>query len=317
MADVVISEFMDPDAIGGLQEQFNVLYEPDLVTRPEALLDALSEARALIVRNQTQVTVQLLQSAPHLTCVGRLGAGLDNIDLDACKARNISVYPATGANNLSVAEYVISSAMVLLRGAYQRTDDVIGGLWPRQDCAGREIAGKVIGFIGFGGISRHTAALASALGMRVQAYDPFVGADDPAWEGILSADMSTILKTSDVVSLHVPLTEQTRGLISSDQLALMKPGAILINTARGGVVDEAALVSALKEQRLGGAALDVFENEPVNGDTGLRFKSVPNLLLTPHIAGVTEESNVRVSRLIANRVSEHLNSAQMAGAISK
>lgn len=306
MAEIVISEFMDADAVGRLEARHATLYDPDLVDRPEALGAALGGARALVVRNRTRVTEALLAAAPGLTCVGRLGVGLDNIDLGACQSRSVAVYPATGANDVAVAEYVIAAALVLLRGAYGASVEVAGGAWPRQRLIGREASGKRMGLIGFGAIARQAAVRARALGMAIAAHDPFLAESDAAWAGVERLDLDALLATSDVISLHVPLTAGTRHLIDAAALARMKPDAVLINTARGGVVDEAALADALARGALGGAALDVFETEPLTTADGAPFAGLPNVILTPHVAGVTEESNVRVGRVIADRVLAHL-----------
>ncbi len=306
MTDVVICEFMDQAAVDGLATEFDVTYDPGLVDRPDALEALVADARALVVRNRTQVRGALLEAAASLQVVGRLGVGLDNIDLDACERRGIEVCPATGANDAAVAEYVIATAMMLLRNAYRATADVIDGEWPRQRCMGREIGGKVLGLIGFGGIARETARRARALGMRVLAHDPFVAGDDPVWHDTERAGLEALLAGADVVSLHVPLTATTRDLIDAAQVARMKPGAVLINTARGGTVDEDAVIEALRSGHLVGAALDVFETEPVTADTGGGFAGISNLVLTPHIAGVTQESNVRVSALTAGNVRKAL-----------
>ena len=164
MADVVISEFMDQAAVDGLADEFDVLYDPNLVDHADDLAAAVADARALIVRNRTQVRGALLEAAGALQVVGRLGVGLDNIDLEACKQRAVAVCPATGANDAAVAEYVIATAMILLRDAYAAGAEVIAGAWPRQRCMGREIGGKVLGLVGFGGIARETAQRARALG---------------------------------------------------------------------------------------------------------------------------------------------------------
>ena len=306
MSEVVISEFMDEAAIAGHLAAHEVLYDPALVDQPERLRGALADCRALIVRNRTQVRGALLAAAPHLRIVGRLGVGLDNIDLAACKARGITVQPATGANDLAVAEYVICAAMVLLRRAWFASHAVAAGQWPRTELIGRELAGKRLGLVGFGAIARLTAAKAAALGMRVAAHDPFVARDDAAWQQVEPLPLQRLLSSADVVSLHVPLTAQTRHLIDAAALACLAPGAVLINAARGGVLDESALVAALAAGRLAGAALDVFENEPLSAQAGEPFKALPNLILTPHIAGVTEESNARVSELIAAAVAAAL-----------
>ena len=302
MADIVISEFMDQAAIDEVLAGRDVLYDAALVDNPAELRDALADARALIVRNRTRVDTGLLEAAPRLETVGRLGVGLDNIDLDACRARNVTVHPATGANDAAVAEYVITAAMVLMRGAWLDASAVRAGDWPRMAMIGREIAGKRLGLIGFGGIARQTAFRALALGMDVAAHDPYLATDDPAWEDVDNLSLIELVRTADVLSLHVPLTDETRHLIDRDKLAVMKKDAVLINAARGSVVDEIAVADALRAGRLGGAAFDVFEREPVSADSGTHFDGLDNLLLTPHIAGVTVESNVRVSRVTALNV---------------
>lgn len=304
---IVISEFMDEESVDELRQRFDVVYDPKLVDQREELLRQLGDAQALVVRNRTQVRPELLACAPQLRVVGRLGVGLDNIDVPACEARGIGVIPATGANALAVAEYVIASAMVLLRGSYLSSASVAAGDWPRAQLSeGRESAGKTLGLVGFGGIGRLTAQLAKALGMQVVAYDPMLDAGSPVWTatGARCASLDQLVAEADVVSLHVPLTDATRGLMNAERIGRMKPGAVLINTARGGIVDEAALAQALRDGRLAGAALDVFENEPL--PAGSVLAGVPNLILTPHIGGVTKESNERVSAMIAERVAEHL-----------
>lgn len=307
---ILISEFMDEAAVASLRASFDTTYEATLVDRGDELLASLKDADALIVRNRTQVNAQLLAAAPRLKVVGRLGVGLDNIDLPACKARNVAVIPATGANALAVAEYVIATAMLLLRGAYLSTPAVAGGQWPRGPLSnGREIGGKTLGIVGIGGIGQLTARLAQGLGMRVVASDPMVAASSALWKetGVTCRTLDELLAESDVVSLHVPLTADTRNLINAARLALMRPNAVLINSARGGIIDESALAAALRAKRLGGAALDVFDVEPLLA--GSPLADCPNLILTPHIAGVTAESNTRVSSMIAERVSAYLASA--------
>ena len=306
MPEIVISEFMDEAAIRTVLAGRDVLYDPKLVDDSMALQAALRDARALIVRNRTQVRGALLESAPRLEAVGRLGVGLDNIDLAACKARDIAVFPATGANDVSVAEYVVTAMLVLLRRAWFATPEVVAGRWPRMTTIGREVSGKTLGLIGLGGIARETAVRARALGMTIVAFDPLLPADHAAWQLARSVGFEALLAESDVVSLHVPLTPATRNMIGPAQLAALRPGSVLINAARGGVVDEAALIEALRSGRLGGAALDVFEHEPLDAARGNAFAELPNLLLTPHIAGVTEESNVRVSEVTARAVLGHL-----------
>lgn len=304
---IVISEFMDDDAVKALTARFDVIYDPELVNRRSELLAELTGADALIVRNRTQVDTALLGAAATLRVVGRLGVGLDNIDVAQCSERGITVIPATGANAGAVAEYVIGTAMALLRGAYTLSAETENGGWPRAALSnGKEISGKTLGLIGFGGIGQLTARLAQALGVTVIAHDPMIADDAPVWRetGVVPKSLDALLAQADIVSLHVPLTDQTRNLIDGKSLAMMKPGAVLINSARGGIVDEAALADALRSGHLAGAAIDVFKQEPLAA--GNPLAGAPNVILTPHIAGVTLESNVRVSALIAERVANAL-----------
>ena len=303
---ILITEFMDETAVAVLRKDHEVVHLPDLADRSDELARRAGGARALIVRNRTRVTEELLNHAPGLECVGRLGVGLDNIDLSACERRGIAVLPATGANDRSVAEYVITATMMLLRKSYSANAAIIAGGWPRQDCVGNEIHGRTLGLVGFGSIGRLTAQLAKALGMEVIAFDPHLPPDDGAWSLADRRELAELLSEADAVSLHVPLNPATRNLIGGRQLAAMKPGSVLINTSRGGTVDEDALVDALKSGKILGAALDVFESEPLGPQRAAEFAGVPNLLLTPHIAGVTVESNRRVSMLTAQKVLAHL-----------
>ena len=307
MKRIVIAEFMDEGAVAQLRAAHDVLYDPKLVDDAPRLKIEAASADALIVRNRTQVRGELLACLARCKVIGRLGVGLDNIDVPGCEARGMKVIPATGANALSVAEYVITSAMLLLRGAYASTAAVTAGKWPRNALSnGREIAGKTLGLIGFGGIGQLTATLAKGLGLKVIAFDTMMDPDHPAFaeHGVRCAGLDEVITMADVVSLHVPLVDSTRGLFNATRMASMKRGAVLINTARGGIVDEVALAAALKSGQLGGAAIDVFETEPM--PAAAHFDGCPNLLLTPHIAGVTLESNERVSFLIADKVLEAL-----------
>lgn len=303
MKKIVITEFMDDSAVALLQQQFQVVYDPTLVDQPASLLKQMIDCNALIVRNKTQVTAEFIAQSPSLRVIGRLGVGLENINLDAAYAHNIDVIPATGANAQAVAEYVLCMSMILLRPVVKATTALMVGEWPRQQYSqGLELYGKQLGLVGFGSIGQLTAHYARTLGLKVMAYDPMISADDPVWETqqVMAADLPTLLTRSDIVSLHLPLNTSTYHLLDEAALAMMKPSAILINTARGGIVDEFALVQALVEQRLGGAALDVFEQEPLIPRD--EFQHVPHLILTPHVAGVTKESNERVSRMVAEKI---------------
>lgn len=305
---IVISEFMDDAAVDALRQRFDVCFDPALVDQPERLSAELVNAHALIVRNRTQVSAALIDIAPNLSAVGRLGVGLDNIDMSACAGRNVAVFPATGANAQAVVEYVITTSLMLLRGAYVRSGDVAAGEWPRPALSnGREAAGSVVAVIGFGGIGQRLALVARGLGMTVVGHDPQLAGDAPCWRetGARCMALDAALELADVITLHVPLTEGTRNLLNDARIGRLKRGAIVINTARGGTLDERALATALREKRLAGAALDVFADEPLK--PGSPLADAPNLILTPHIAGLTVQSNERVSSLVAERVAAALS----------
>ncbi len=303
MAQIVITEFMDPAGVASLHG-FEVLYDPQLVDKPDALRAALADCRGLIVRNRTQVRAPLLDAAPGLEVVGRLGVGLENLDLPACAARGIPVLPATGTNDETVAEYVLGAVLAMLRnGAYHATAPVLAGEWPRTRLlGGRDAKGMTLGLVGFGAIARQVATRAKAFGMRVLAADPFVAPGDPSWGalGVERRELAQLLPEANILSIHVPMTPDTRGMIDAAALARLPAGACVVNTARGGIIDEEALVAALKGGHLAGATIDVFESEPLAAAS--RFVGAPNLILSPHIAGITSDANLRASLLTADNV---------------
>lgn len=296
MAEVVIPEFMDQEAADLLQKDYDIHWDRDLWNRRPELFRHLADARAIIVRNQTRVDPELLAAAPGLQVVARMGVGLDNIDLAACKARGIEVSPSIGANALSVAEYVIVTAMILLRRqALRSTAALVAGEWPRERLAGgAELAGRTMGIIGFGSIGQVLGAKASAMGMDVIACDSMLPADASAWTKARRVAFDDLIAEADVISLHCPLLPETRNLIGAAQFARMKPGAVVVNSARGGIVNEADCADALRTGRIAGAALDSFTSEPITREIGSLFDGLDNVILTPHIAGVTLESNKRI-----------------------
>ena len=297
MADVLIPEFMDAAAAQVLAAEFDIHWDVELWHKRDELISRIGDARAIIVRNATQVDDELLAAAPNLKVVARLGVGLDNIDLDICKKHGIEVCPAIGANAASVAEYVIATSLILLRGqALRSTADVVGGAWDRQRfSSGVEIGGRCLGIIGFGSIGQVVAAKAIAMGMNIIAYDAVLPENAAAWNNAKRTSLDDLIARADVITLHCPLTAETRDLINKEQFERMKTGAILVNSARGGIVNEAACAAALKSGHLGGAALDTLDSEPIDSATGAMFAGIENLILTPHIAGVTQDANKRIS----------------------
>lgn len=307
MAEIVITEPMHAAGLDRLMARHSCHNDPGLAERQNEIAPLLAPCRALIVRNKTQVTADLLNHGPNIVAVGRIGVGLDNIDLEACKDRNIAVYPATGANAASVAEYVMTAALMLSRPCYRVSDEMIGGAFPRERLSGgRELTARTLGIIGFGAIGQAVATRARAFGLTIVAHDPGLPDDHPAWNGIARMSCDEVIAEADILTLHVPLTDNTRGLIDAAALRAMKPGAILINTARGGIVDEPALADALKNGHIAGAAIDVFSSEPLTPDIARLFAGIDNIILTPHVSGLTVDSAVRVSETVADRILSHL-----------
>jgi (S)-sulfolactate dehydrogenase len=307
MSTILISEFITSQALDTLCSGHDVIYEPDLYKDRPALIAAMQNIDALVVRNLTQVNEEVLNASPKLKVVGRLGVGLENIELPACAKRNIKVIPATGANAESVAEYVVGAAVALTRGFIPATMATLKGEWPRPRFSGyHEFLGQTIGIVGFGSIGRVVAKKAHAFGLQCIAYDPMLSGDTVELEGfsVPLLKLSELLSRSHAVSLHLPYLPETKNLFNAATLDLMKEGACIINTARGGIVDELALAERLRSGRIGGAAIDVFSTEPAKELS--HFSGIENLILTPHIAGVTHESNERVSQMIADEINRYL-----------
>ena len=307
MSSILISEFITSQALETLRSKHAVVYEPELYKDRPALIAALQKMEGLIVRNLTQVNEEILVGAPHLKVVGRLGVGLENIELPACAKRNIKVIPATGANAESVAEYVVGAAVALTRGFIPATISTLKGEWPRPRFSSyHEFLGKTMGIVGFGSIGRVVAKKAHAFGLQCVAYDPMLTGDSVELDGLSVPllSLNDLLAKSDAVTLHLPFLPETKNLFNAFALDQMKQGACLVNTARGGIVDEFALADRLRSGRLGGAAIDVFQSEPAKDLN--HFAGIENLILTPHVGGVTHESNERVSQMIADEVNRFL-----------
>jgi len=280
----------------------------------EALSDLLPRAHALVVRSATKVNRALLDRSPNLQVVGRAGVGVDNIDLEACTERGIAVLNAPAGNTVSAAELTMALILSVARHISAADHSVRAGEWKRARFGGIELRGKTLGLIGAGRIGGEVANRARAFGMRTMAYDPYL-TDDRAMElGLDRATLDEVIRTADVLSLHVPLTEQTRNMISTEQLASMKKGAILVNVARGGVIDEAALAESLTNGHLGGAALDVYDQEPLEAGSVLR--AAPNIVLTPHLGASTAEAQELVSVEIAKAVADALLHGDLSRALN-
>ncbi|AZU64138.1 hydroxyacid dehydrogenase [Neobacillus mesonae] len=301
---VLITEIIWNEGIEELINQgFEVDYDETLWKKREKLLEMVKDYDAIIVRNQTRVDYELLDAGIRLKVVGRLGVGLDNIDTTAAKKRNIQVVYARHANATSVAEYVMTAILSANRPLYFADKDIKAGNWDRKKFTGREIANKTIGLIGLGEISHRVAKRALAFGMTVIGYDPYITENDfiVTETGVqVKESLEEVLSESDYISIHVPLTPATHYLISESELKSMKTSAYIINTSRGGIINETALASALINHTIAGAFLDVLEVEPISSSNKLLF--CETAMITPHIAGLTQESQIRTSVLVAKEV---------------
>lgn len=292
--------------------RLEVVQEDD--TASPRFQEELSRAHGLLVRSATRVTPDLLAAAPLLRAVGRAGVGVDNIDLPACTRRGVAVFNAPAGNTVSAAELAFALMLAAMRRVPEADRSVRAGEWARSRFNGSELQGKTLGLVGAGRIGGEVARRARAFQMRILIYDPFLTPERVLELEGRGAELEELLREADVVTLHVPLTDSTRGLLDRRRVALMKPTAYLVNASRGGVVDEDALAEALSEGRLGGAALDVYTREPLPEDSPLR--SAPNLILTPHLGASTQEAQERVATEVARAVRRALLEADLAGALN-
>ena len=301
MKKVLITEFMEQDSVDKISENFEVIYDTNLHADPDALSSLISDTNAVIVRNKTQLTEALLTEAKNLSFIGRLGVGLDNIDTDFCSRNNIFVQPATSMNADSVAEYVITCSLSLLKNIPIAHTGTSSGQWPRTSIESRELGGKTLGLLGFGVIGKKVCRLAQVFGAKVIAYDPFVPQSDATDHNVSLVEQEELFGLSDVISIHLPLTNETKDLINTNSFNLMKRKPIIINSSRGSIVNEYDLLRAYSGNLINGFALDVYSSEPVKEDFYKEISNSMNCILTPHTSGVTTESNVRVSQFIAEK----------------
>ncbi|MGD9497628.1 MAG: phosphoglycerate dehydrogenase [Armatimonadota bacterium] len=267
------------------------------------LLAAIADADAAIVRSATALDAELIEAGRHLRVIARAGVGVDNIDVEAATRRGIAVVNTPTGNTIAAAEHAMAMLLALARRIPTADAALKAGRWAKQQAIGRQLYGKTLGLIGLGKIGREMAKRARAFEMTIVAHDPYVPAERIAELGVESVSLEELLRRADAVSLHATLTDESRGMIGAAQLAMMKPGALLVNCARGGLVDEGALLEALRAGHLGGAALDVFEGEPEPNPELVRL---PNVVATPHVAASTEEAQADVAREAARQVLEVL-----------
>ncbi|MBI4503727.1 MAG: phosphoglycerate dehydrogenase [Gemmatimonadetes bacterium] len=281
---------------------------------PARLAQVLPRAHALLVRSETKVTDAMMAQAPALRVIGRAGMGVDNIDVEAATRRGIAVMNTPGGNTVSAAEQAIALLLALVRRIPWASESMRRGEWDRKKFGGSELRGKILGLVGLGRIGSHVATVARALGMDVLAHDPFLSEARAAELGVTLLPLDDLLARADAISLHVPATEETKNLLDRRRLGLLKKTAVLINTARGGVLDETALLEAVNAGTIAGAALDVFAQEPLPADSPLRKSD--RILLTPHLAASTAEAQERVSMEICRSVREALLTGVIGDAVN-
>ena len=303
---ILISEDVWGTPFQKLEGSFPITRNDDLWSNPEELKASLKDVTALVVRNRTKVTAEIIAAAPKLKVIARAGVGLDNIDIKAADAAGVVVVAGLGANAVSVGELTLGLALALLRNVPGHDVATRDGGWVRTP--GRELSGLTWGLLGCGATGLATAKLLQGFGCSVIGYDPYA-------KNLSNIELTTfddVLKRSDVVSIHMPSTAETNGSINATSLALMKPDAIIVNVGRGEVINEADLMAALKARTIAGAALDVRAQEPpLKGE----METIPNLILTPHVAGITKESQLRINQILTSNIELVLNSKPATHAV--
>jgi D-3-phosphoglycerate dehydrogenase len=307
MDRVLIADKLAPEGMAILRQAADagqIQVDERVGMKPDELVKAVGEYDALAVRSASTVTAEVVAAAHKLRVIGRAGIGVDNIDVDACTKRGIAVMNTPGGNNVTTAEHAISMLLSLARAIPQATASMKAGKWEKSKFTGSELSNKTLGIVGIGNIGKLVAERALGLKMKVIAYDPFITEQKAREMGIELVTLDALLGRADFVSIHTPLLPETRNLIDATALAKMKPTARLVNCARGGIVDEIALADALRNKKLAGAALDVFEQEPVPTDHPLL--QLDNVICTPHLGAATAEAQVAVSVAIAEQLVDFL-----------
>lgn len=309
MPDILITENITGEAMDKLRQQFESVFEPNLWKEPDKLRAMIPSFRALIARNQTQITRELIEAGVRLEVIARAGVGMDNVDLEAATRAGIVVTWTPEQNTNSVAELTLGLMLALARMIPEADVDTKQGGWNRWRFIGIELTGKTLGIVGLGRIGSLTAAKARALGMEIIAYDPYVDPESLRAMEVRArlTSLEEVLANSDFISLHLPENGETRGMFGEEQFRLMKPAAYFINAARGGVVHEDALLSALQEERIAGAALDVRRQEPA---VPTAFDELTNVILVPHIGAQTQEAQRRVVSAVCRDVAAILNGGE-------
>jgi D-3-phosphoglycerate dehydrogenase len=275
-----------------------ITYEPEIT--PEQIKEKISNFDIVVVRSRTKITKEMIDRATQCKIIARVGVGLDNIDVDAAKAKNIRVINAVEGAMNAVAELVLGLMLSMAREIPRADREIRNGKWLKKELMGIELSGKYLGIVGLGNIGKRLAKLARGLNMNIIGFDVMPIADDFARDvGLIKADIDTLISSADFISFHVPLTETTHHLVNAKRISTMKKTAYIINTSRGEIIDEDALHDALKEGKIAGAALDVFEKEPA---TGNKLTTLPNVVCTPHIGAQTKEAQALAANVIGEKI---------------
>jgi D-3-phosphoglycerate dehydrogenase len=311
---VLITDSLAPQGIDVLEagEGIEVVDAPGL--SPEALLGAVVDADALIIRSGTQVTAEVIAAAKQLSVVGRAGIGVDNVDVGAATARGIVVMNTPGGNTVTTAEHAIALLVSLARHIPQASASMKSGKWDKKSYVGTELFSRTLGVLGLGNVGRIVAQRARGLGMKVVAYDPYLSSEAASKLDVELLDFDALLARADALSVHVPRTPDTVGLLGAEAFGKMKRGVLLVNAARGGIVDEAALLEALEAGQVEGAALDVFEQEPPPADHPL--VTHPRVICTPHLGASTEQAQLNVALAVAEQVRDYLLTGVINNAVN-
>ena len=304
MIKILVSDALSEEGLKVFKESPELTVDVKTDLKPEALKEIIKDYDALVVRSATKVNKDIIQAAAKLKVIGRAGVGLDNVDLDAATAKGIIVMNTPAGNTISTAEHTFSMILTLSRNIAQANASMKKGEWKRSKFMGVELYNKVLGIVGFGRIGSEVAKRALSFGMKVLAFDPFLSAQVAEDIGVESAELNKVLQESDYITVHTPLTDETRHMISDKEFGMMKKNVRIVNCARGGIIDEVALVKAVKEGKVAGAAMDVFENEPLAADNELL--KLENVITTPHLGASTEEAQVNVAIEVAEIVRDAL-----------
>jgi len=310
---VLVADDLSPEGIDILRRA-GLQVDVRVGMKPEELEAIIGDYDAVAVRSASKITARVLERAPRLKVVGRAGVGVDNVDLDAATRRGVVVMNTPGGSSVTVAELTVAMMLALSRHIAQATASVKAGKWEKKRFQGHELAGKTLGVVGIGNIGSVVVDRAKAMKMGVVAYDPFISPESAAQLGVELVPIEELWRRADVISLHVPLTDKTRNLVNAETLGKMRKGAMLVNCARGGLVDEKALAASLAAGHLGGAALDVFEKEPTPADNPLL--KLDGFICTPHLGAATEEAQAAVAVAIAEQLAAYLTTGEVRNAVN-